>query len=406
MNPFDPSIRQRWLLPRLAIQNLGRRPLRAALLALAVAVSSGVVFAALVVSRGLNAGLDSGFSRLGADLMVVPRDTLVNLTSALLTVEPTPHTLDAQLADEIARLPGVEKVAPQRVFRTPAESTSCRHEVDLIAFDPARDFTVLPWLRDRLDRPMQAGDVLIGGRRDYRLGEQLTFYGQPLTVHGRLGRTGVGPFDHAFFITFDTAATMGQASAAFPHDPTRVSALLIQLDATAAPEEVRFAIAQKPEVKVVAGGTLLSSTRQGLAALFGGLTALALLMLLGTVLLVGVLFSAVLAERRRELGLLRAVGARRGQVVRLVLVESMLATGLGGLAGIVLGGVLLRVFRSSLIHYLEGLHVPFAWPDLGVTLLLGAGCVLLAAGVGLVGAGLPAWRVSRRELYDLLRSEG
>ena len=36
---------------------------------------------------------------------------------------------------------------------------------EALSYDPDRDFTVLPWLREHLGRPFRAGDVLAGGRR-------------------------------------------------------------------------------------------------------------------------------------------------------------------------------------------------------------------------------------------------
>ena len=49
--------------------------------------------------------------------------------------------------------------------------------------------------------------------------------------------------------------------------------------------------------------------------------------------MVSVLFSAIVTERRGELGLLKAIGARRSQVIGMMVTEAVLATGVGGLAG-------------------------------------------------------------------------
>ena len=400
------------LFGRLALQNLARRPTRTLLLALAVAVGSGAVFATATLMRGIDASMTLGFSRLGADLLVVPKETLVNIKAALLTVEPTQHTMDLRVRDEVARVPGVRRVAPQRFFKSADFYCCIIGQADLIAFDPHHDFTVLPWLREKLDRPLQKGDVIIGGLRGYQLGEQVYFYGQPLTVYGRLGRTGVGTYDHAFFLTFETAEALAQGSRSKPTvislelEPGRISALLVQLDVDATPEAVRFAIAKNSEVKVVAGGSLITSVRQALTALFGGTLMLAFVMLLGTALMISVVFSAIITERRRELGLLRAIGAKRRQVARLILTESAVASGLGGFAGVALGVVLLRLYRHSLLFRFEVINVPFVWPTVGSTILVAVGCVLMGALVGLLGALYPAWRASRQEPYDLIRVDG
>lgn len=399
-----------WLFGLLAVQNLGRRPVRTTMLALTVAVGVAAVFASVTLRRAIQDSMAVGFSRMGADLLVVPRATRVNLTSALLTVEPSPHTLDASLAGTVAGLPGVDAVAPQRHFHLLLGAGGPHHEADLVAFDPNHDFTVLPWLKEKLDRPMQPGDVILGARRDETLGAQVTLSGQPLQVYGQLGLTGVGPFDRSFFVTFDTAAAMAEAGRLLTPgerlegNRDHVSALLVRLGVGATPEPVRFAIAQTPGVKVVAGSSLFTSVRHVLTALLEGAVGFTVLVLLVTALSVGVMFSAVLAERRGELGLLLAVGLRRGQLMRLILSEAAIITTLGGLGGLLLGGGLLLLFQRSLGDYFEAVGVPFRWPPLVVMALYAAGCDVLSAAVGFLGAAAPAWRASRQEPYELVRA--
>ena len=105
----------RWLLIRLAAQNVGRRRLRAIFLGLAVMLGVGIGFASFVAGWALRDGMARSFSRMGADLLVVPRATLVNITASLLTVQPTDETWSADLAQRIAAISGVAQVAPQRV---------------------------------------------------------------------------------------------------------------------------------------------------------------------------------------------------------------------------------------------------------------------------------------------------
>src|ERR1700681_3757339 len=112
----DPYL-PRWPLGRLAVQNLGRRKARATLLIAAVAISSAIVFTGVVMMRSIENSMAVGFSRLGADLMVVAQNALANITAALLTVEPTDQTLDAGLIDQ-AHIAAIRRAAPQRTFRS------------------------------------------------------------------------------------------------------------------------------------------------------------------------------------------------------------------------------------------------------------------------------------------------
>jgi putative ABC transport system permease protein len=159
-----------------------------------------------------------------------------------------------------------------------------------------------------------------------------------------------------------------------------------------------------PDVKVAAGTSLITSVRHVLTALLQGAVAFTALVLLVTVLSVGVMFSAILAERRAELGLLLAVGTRRRLLMHLILTEAVIVTTLGGLGGLLLGGGLLLLFQRSLGYYFETVGVPFLWPPPSVLALYALGCALLAAGVGAAGAAVPAWRVARQDPYDLVRA--
>jgi len=391
--------RRPWLFARLAVEGLRHRPGRAAVLATTTALCVGTIFAAVTLGRGVNRSMSLGFSRMGADLMVVPRDTNVNLTPALLTAEPTPHTLSATATDEIAAIAGVERVAPQRSARVSILEQGHQRETDLVVFDPDRDFTVLPWVRDKLERPLRDGDVLVGGRREEVLGQEKTLGGKTVTVYARLGLTGVGAFDRACFVTFRTAGTLEGARG------EGISAVLVRLGTGARPEAVQFALAGRSDWKVANGNSLFTSVRQALSAVFWAAGVFTLVILLLSGLMVGSVYSAVVTERRREFGLLLAIGMRGRQLIALILAEAGITTTLGGFVGVLLGASLLLLTRRSIVFHLEWAEIPFLWPSLGQTVTDATACVVLACAIGVLGSVVPAWRVVGRDPYDLVRTE-
>jgi len=400
------------LLGSLALQNLGRRKARTLLLLAAVAVCSGAIFTGAVLMRSIETSMAVGFTRLGADMLVIPAGTLTNITAALLTAEPTDLTLDASELPRLERLKGVRKAAPQLIFRTDASGYGRGELIDLIAFDPRRDITVQPWLEQHLDRPLREGDVIVGGRREGPLGSELLLFGRPLTVYGKLGKTAVGTHERGLFITFATLDELRDimrqiCGTKAPLEPNKLSGVLLELAPGATTQQVRFAaLANFPDIKVVAGESMLTSIRQGLAALLNGVLGLMVIMFVSTALMVSVLFSAIITERRRELGLLKAIGARRGQIIGMLLTEAALATALGGVMGCVLGVLLMRIYEHSLVYYLDRMGIPFVWLSTAAVGLIALACILLASLIGIAGALYPAWRASRQEPYDLIRSEG
>jgi putative ABC transport system permease protein len=423
----------RWLLMRLAAQNVGRRRLRAIFLGIAVMLGVGVAFASFIAGWALRTGIATSFSRMGADLLVVPRGTLVNITSSLLTVQPTDETLDAGLAASLAAIAGVARVAPQRIVPSLVDG----RPVELIAFDPAHDFSILAWLEEHQLGPVTVDSLIAGGSVAGRLGERLNVCGRALNVYGRLGKTGVGPFDDAYFLSFEALAdvvafcrnsgvrrsanAVGPQSAASAIDGIdhhsdgvtcaadlpldRVSAFLLQLSPGARVDDVKFAIAQLPDVRVVEGNSVLTSSRQAMSSLLIGVAVFAVFQLTALLIVVSLLFSAIVQERYREVGLLRAMGARPGQVMAIILAEAAIITGLGGLAGLVFGATLLLIFARSLGFYFGLLGIPFSWPPFAIFEMGAAVAITFSAMLGLVGAFVPAWRARQVAPHALIQAE-
>ena len=401
------------LLASLALQNLGRRKARSLLLIMAVAVASGVVFTGATLMRSIDSSMAVGFTRLGADMMAVPEGALTNITAALLTVEPTDLVLDQDLFAK-AGLASVSRAAPQKIARVEHSGIGSHHDsVDLIGFDPALDFTVRPWLVEKINRDMRPGDVILGAGRDAALGSELLIFGKAHTVYGRLGKTGVGTHERGVFMTFDTLEALAASVHGHGGGPPavlqkgKVSGFLVELAPGATPLQARFAILSTLKgVKVVTGYSTMSGIRQGLAALLNGILALMVLMFASTALMVSVLFSAIVTERRGELGLLKAIGARRGQIVGMMVIEAVIATGAGGLLGVALGVLVMRLYERSLVYYLENIGVPFVWLDGPRIVVVAVAAVVMASIIGALGSLYPAWRASRRDPYDLVRGEG
>lgn len=405
-----------WLYTRLAFQNLLKRPTRTSLLVLAVTLAMAAIFSSFVIGAGINASISRSFARMGADLVVVPEETMVNITSALLTVQPTDALLDPSVMDEIKRLDGVAEVSPQTILKVPIMAGMPSHKANLIAFDPATDFTVRPWLDAHLDRPIKRGDLICGGRRTEEIGEEVQPCNTPATIHGKLGRSGVGPFDESFFATYETAEALTagklkQASSTAPYawrdgsGGRAASALLVRLKFGATAEQVRFSIARIKGVKVIAGTRIVTATRETTLLMVLGMMAFSALMISGCLILIGLLFSAIISERRRELGLLRALGARRTNIAHMLMAEAGFATFMGGIFGVLLGLAFIALFQNSLVFYLQTLHVDFVWPSVTLIAFAALFCALAAAAVGLLGAVLPAWRASANEPYRQIQGE-
>jgi len=401
----------RLTLARMAVADAMRRPWRLGLLASGIAVAGAATFGALAFQTAISRSLDRSLLRLGADALVLPAEVIANLTPAILTAEPSSVTLLPETVARIAALPVVERAAGQRTLQLP--DAGGHLPIDVVVFDSATDFTVRPWIVESLDRPLACGDVIVGGRRPERVGERLSMQGVDLVVHGRLGLTGAGPFERSMFVAVDTADRLADAGivdaagAALPrHANATPSGILVRLAAGRGPDDLRFALAKIPDVGVSTGNGSQIDVRQAVATLTRSSIAMLLVCLLAPAVLVGVAYTGMLAERRRELGLMLSIGLRRLDIVMVVAVEAALAALAGGLVGIVIAAALLAAFIRTVGFLLARREIPFVAPTLSECLWFGLASLLLVTSAAVAAAMVAAAIAAGREAWSLVRGEG
>jgi len=237
--------------------------------------------------------------------------------------------------------------------------------------------------------------------------------GVDLVVHGRLGLTGAGLFERSMFVTGDTAdrlADAGIVDAAGARVPRQANAtpsgLLVRLAAGRGPDDLRFALATIPDVGVSTGNGSQIDVRQAVAALARSSLAMLLVCLLAPAVLVGVAYTGMLAERRRELGLMLSIGLRRLDIVMVVAVEAALAALAGGLVGIVFAAALLATFIRTVGFFLARREIPFVAPTLSECLWFGLVSLLLVTSAAVTAAMVAAAIAAGREAWTLVRGEG
>jgi len=397
-------------LLRLAYQNLQVKHLRLYIILIGVSIVIGVLFASSILIAGIYYSLERGLSKLGADLLVIPKESLVNLKSALLTGEPSTFYMDKSILEEIRALKGVKRASGQ-VFLTSATGDCCVvGNSFLIGFDPYNDFTVMPWVVKKMGDSFPEDGAIIGGMLPWNLGDRLKFFGIPLTVWGQLERTGIGLYDNAIFFHMKKAYEMSEKSQTDPSiQPLKpfkdkISGVLVQLSVGAKIPFITFSILRShPELKVVTTGNIQTSARQTTVAVFFGVMVLIVVLVLSNVLMINAIFSAVVNERRRELGIMRAIGATKNSIFKLIVYESTMVTLLSGLLGMIVGGILLKIFHRTIIFYLRLLNIPFMLPPVEIIAGLALLAILMAFIMGISGSTYPAIVAIRIDPHETMK---
>jgi putative ABC transport system permease protein len=391
----------------VALANLKRRPTRTWLLLSIVAVVSCTLFAATLFLGSIDNALRLGTYRLGADVLVVPENAETSAKAALLSGQATQFLMDRRNLEKVRRVEGVRSATAQ-LFIKPTSFTCCYNvDVFLVAFDPEADFTVRPWLEKHLSRPLGPHEVITGREIPVVVGDRIPFFGSTFKVAGTMEPTGMAFFDRAAFMSLDAAYTMAEDSRTkairrIDVGRDQISTILVQVREDFTPDRVALRIEHDiPGVKALVSDTVISTVRKQLSGLIHGIIAISGILWVVVLLIMGFAFYMIVNERRREIGLMRAMGASRLDIGSLILGEASLLSLAGGVAGVALGFAVLVSFKNLTLHYLK---LPYLFPsalDLGLLIVAAMTVSLLT---GLLAALLPSVSAIRTEPYQAIRS--
>jgi putative ABC transport system permease protein len=386
---------------RVASVGLRTRRVRAALSALGVAIGIAAMVAVLGISDSSKAGLQAELNELGTNLLTVtPGQTFFGEAASL------PESADKAVRHlgSVLLAAAVTGVSAASVRRNPYIEAA---ETSGISVDAAE-----PELLATLDGRMTRGRFLDRANESYplvvlgsvaaeRLGVQaLTVAGRPVqvylggtwfTVAGVMGPTPLSPeIERAALIGYPIAgrlfSTTRHASTMYVRAaPERVVEADSLLGATADPQNPEQTQVSRPSNALQARADAQST----LTAVFLGLGAVALLV--GGVGIANVMVISVL-ERRPEIGLRRALGARAVHIAVQFLGESILLSLLGGCSGIALGAAVTATYASTQ-----------EWIVVVPPVSVGGG-VVIALAMGALAGLYPATRAARLAPAEALRS--
>ncbi|WP_406284948.1 ABC transporter permease [Embleya sp. NBC_00896] len=381
------------LRPRdvLAVGGVGlrTRPMRVFLSALGIAIGIAAMTAVAGISSSSRADLDAWLAALGTNLLTVAPGNSLSGGEATLPADAPAMVARIGPVDKVAATGTLKNVKVYRNDRIPAAESG---GMSVQAANPKLPETVGARLADGVwfnAATERYPVVVLGTSAADRLGVGKA--GPDIQVYiGNTWFTVIGILDPVPLAPeLDAAALVGWTAAGtylgFDGHPTTV----YTRSADASVQDVRGVLArtvnpQNPnEVKVSRPSDALAArqaTDKAFTGLLLGLGAVALLV--GGVGVANTMVITVL-ERRGEIGLRRSLGATRGHIRTQFLVESLMLSALGGIAGVTLGMAVTIVYASS-----QGWAAVIpAWATVG-----GLGATLV---IGAIAGLYPAVRASR-----------
>ena len=393
----------------LTLKNLQQRPFRKSILALCVAAVVGLLVTSQIIDRSSKNNVQTSMARLGADLVAVPRGVSSAALQAINRGDVSTFYMHKSLESQIRSFSFVEKTSPQLYIKSISGGTCCSvWSTYLIGFDPATDFTVMAWFARNRELKLGPDDILIGAAVQSSPGSQMTFFGHRFTVAGALEQTRSG-IDKAVFIPFETARLMISESAAKAQQPLEIgpqeiSAVLIKLKPEGAGGVPVWKAAWELEqgvydISIVQPADLVKKMQTSLESTLTVLRSASYITWPITALLIGLVFTMAVNERRREIGLLRAMGAHRWFIFRMITLEAVLVATAGALAGIGFAAGFVNWFARQTAPAGATLPMP-AGSEIFEIILISTAVALLT---GIVSVVLPALQASMREPYESMR---
>jgi putative ABC transport system permease protein len=374
---------------KLAGKNLLRHRTRSALTMLGIAASVGVLFSVLSFNQGFTKGLEVELERTGLHFMVVPSGCAHEVAALVLHGSVIPKFLDTAVMAHVEATAGIDLATPILVAQLPDPQ---RGEIDLIyGVDMSVLSAIKPGWEITGNIPEQDNEILLGyevaQHEKLQPGDRFTSSndGANLVVAGIVGLT--GSQDDAFvYLPIKTAQKLLD-------NPAAATAIGVKVkDPTRMAEITEALTAAVPGIQIVTMGEVMNS----ISNLAASARALSLAIVLIAILIsaVGVMNSILMAvfERTQEIGMMRAVGASRWDIFRIILEETTILALSGGLVGIllsILGSRMIEAFVRSVMPFVpSGDLISF---DPAVA----AGSVLFIFIIGLCAGIYPALKASK-----------
>jgi putative ABC transport system permease protein len=375
---------------RLARENAMRNPGRTATTSSALMVGLALVVFVAVFAAGMKATVNGSFDRL--------------LTSDLIVTSQSMEPLPNDAGDALAGVPGIRAVTPQFVDQIQVNDEPSDAVVDIInGVEPAhlRFVWAFEWREGGSDELL----------------DRLT--GSSALVEEQFAKTHGIEIGEDFIVQTPTGARVHLQALGEYRDPMLMQGLVVEqrtfarasalvdpyayyikrsdrTDPAAVRRAVDEALAEYPAAKV----QTTDEYRDAIGARLDQMVYLlyALLAMSVVISLFGIANSLFLSihERTREFGLLRAIGATRTQVRRVVRYESVITALIGGLLGIGIG----LLFGYLMTAALADLGLSFSIPVVQLV-----GFLILAVAVGILAAVVPARRGARIDVLDALHQE-
>jgi putative ABC transport system permease protein len=323
----------------IAFVSLKRRRARGAFVVVALTLGVGTLVGIVSLTRAMRSEVADELDRFGANIVITPKTTVLDL--AYGSVDLGGVTVDSRelRIEDVAQVRtihhrrNISAVAPKLIGTVDAEGT----RVVIVGIDYRQEPGVRGWWQVNGRWPTRAGEALVGAEvaaaRALAPGAVLRLGGLDLRVTGVLQPTGALD-DHAAFTDLPSVQAMLNRPGALT---------LIEVSALCRGCPIEDIVSQVasvlPHARVAPVRQAVAAREQAVAQMTRFAWLVSAVVLLAAIGVVLTTMLASVSERRQEIGILRAVGFRQAHVLRVMLIEAVVTSGVGGALGWIAGSL-------------------------------------------------------------------
>ncbi len=306
-----------------------------------ISITAIAVFITLLITSVMfqvREGIELSKDRVGADIMLISAASDFEDTSLLYSGKPIRKYIKREAIDFLQDFKGQIKNQTEQFFTHTLTEGCCsvNEKLRVVGIDSDTDFLIRPWLEQNNLKVLENNQAIVGSDVIYPLGDRMLLLGQPFDVVGTLYRTGTG-MDRTIFMPIqmarDLARTKFPSTVFWGYDPDElISSVFIKLEDGIDSQGFAELINQS-QYNVVAAAK--ADTLEKIENTISGWIKV-VLFLTGAVIVVSFIslfgrFTALLKERKKEIGYLRSLGFSAGKIFSISMMEVWMMSITGGL---------------------------------------------------------------------------